>query len=107
MAYWKYHLESGDLVRFWYDWADDPDGRHLYDGSVAGIIIPDEYTDTQPESYDDIDLSAFDVKVKSNGHTVTVPMDDIDKRLKKADERETDLPSMSEEFRWDKGLGQV
>jgi len=86
--YWKYHLEAGDAVSFVYD------GRTVY-GTVLGWIDPDKYEDV---SFDDVSPSDFELLIKSGKKEVDVNLDDITGRTAKED-RETDLPYMSEEFR--------
>jgi len=56
MAYWKYHIQSGDLLQFWYE-AEDDDTTRLYWGTLRGIILPDDYDEDEVKSYDDIELS--------------------------------------------------
>lgn len=104
MAYWKYHIESGDALQFWHE---DEDGhRRLYWGTLTGIFLPDDYDEDEIESYDDLDLSEFDVKIKSGREEVTVNLDEDVKKRVKEDERETDLPLMSERLRFSGGVGQ-
>lgn len=100
MAYWKYHLETGDLVRFEYD--DDEVGHMIAWGTVKGFI---DHHDEEPETADEVDFSKIDVKIDSGNETVTVTVDDILKRKKK-EERETDIPSLSERFRFEGGVTQ-
>lgn len=105
MAHWKYHMNPGDLVQFWYDWDDDDGAQQLYSGTIMGFREPADWDEDDAESYDDIDLSEWEAVIKSNRKEVSVPIDDIEDRVPK-DERDTDLPSMSEEFRFSGGLGQ-
>jgi len=97
MAYWKYHIQSGDLLQFWYE-AEDDDTTRLYWGTLRGIILPDDYDEDEVKSYDDIELSDFDVKIKSGKETVVVNLEHVVDRVKEED-RKTEIPLLSEEFR--------
>lgn len=100
--YWKYHLESGDLAQFKYEHEDHGHMRPW--GTVlqfnAQYDIPDEPT------AEDIEFDRIQVKIKSGKQEVWVTMDDLIQRIKEED-RGTDLPRMSEEFRLSKGIDQI
>jgi len=103
--YWKYHIEKSDLLRFTYR---DADGNpHRAEGTCLGIVLPEgEDPDQEHDSVDDIDLSEFKARINSGGIRVTVSLDDVHERLK-AEDRESDLPLMSEGLlRWDGGIKQ-
>jgi len=91
--YWKYHIESGDLVGFTYN------GKIVH-GTVRGWIDPDKYED---KTFDEVEPSDFELLIRSGDEEVEVNLDDITTRTAKAD-RQTDLPLMSEEFRLTGGI---
>lgn len=92
--YWKYHLEAGDLVVF------DYDGKRAA-GTVRKIRI-DQPTG-EIETTDDLDLSKCFATIKSGKKTVEVNFDDLVRRTPK-DERETDIPMLSERMRLSGGV---
>lgn len=91
--YWKYHIETDDLVQFVHD------GK-VVSGTVRGWINPDQYED---KSFDDVEPSDFELLVQSGTKEVAVNLKDITERVDKED-RETDIPLMSEEFRLTGGI---
>jgi len=91
--YWKYHIESGDLVGFVHD------GK-LVHGTVRGWINPDKYED---KTFDEVEPSDFELLIRSGDEEVEVNLDDITTRTAE-DDRQTDLPLMSEEFRLTGGI---
>ena len=91
--YWKYHIESGDLVGFKYE------GRIVH-GTVRGWINPDQYED---KSFAEVEPADFDLLIQSGDKEVEVNLTEIETNVKKED-RKTDLPLMSEEFRLTGGI---
>ena len=91
--YWKYHIEKDDLVQFVHD------GRTVA-GTVLGWIDPDQF---EGLTLEDVEPSDFELRIKSGKKEVNVNLTDVTSRVDK-DERETDLPYMSEEFRLTGGI---
>jgi len=91
--FWKYHIESGDHVTFKHD------GR-LVGGTVLGWLNPEQFED---KTIDDVEPSDFDLRIKSGKEEVTVNLDDI-KNSTPEDERDTDIPLLSEELRLTDGV---
>lgn len=88
--YWKYTLETGDKVTFTYN-------QKRATGSLVGIVFPNgEPVDPTQDKYDPSD---FEVLIESGKHVVEVNMTDVKKRNERVDERETDIPSLTENFR--------
>lgn len=96
--YWKYHIEAGDLVAFEYD------GRTVY-GTVRGWITTNDDVNPDEASLDDVKPSDFALRITSGNEDVDVSLVDI-KRSVDEDERETDLPLLSETFRLSGGVAQ-
>jgi hypothetical protein len=95
MAHWKYHIESGDAVSFKWEYKG---ATHRCVGTITGIEQPDDLPD-KPTA-DDIDLEEIHVQIASgtSRERVMVPVADLIDRTPK-DERETDLPILSERLR--------
>lgn len=94
--YWKYHIESGDAIVF------DYEGKRA-EGTVRGWINPEQYEDTD---FEDVEPSDFELYVTSGQKDVTINLEDVEKRVAE-DNRQTDLPLLSEEFRLTGGVEQV
>jgi len=92
--YWKYHIESGDLVSF------DYEGQRAY-GTVRGWLetgdVPADAT------VDDVEPSDFALRIQSGQTDVDVPLPDITSRVDE-DERKTDIPLLSEAVRLNGGV---
>ena len=89
--YWKYHLQHGDLVKFRYN------GEIVY-GTLDKIRFPPGIDPEGEYTVDDIELSECSVIIQSGTEEVEVPMDDVLERTAK-EERETDIPMLSEDLR--------
>ena len=96
MAHWKYHLERGDLVHVNHN-------GNIGWGTVLGIIIPSNFDPGEAESYDDVPLEEFTVKVKSGQNEYEIPMNGLNDYTAEED-RETDLPMLSEGLRLTNGI---
>ena len=96
--YWKYHIEAGDLVAFEYD------GRTVY-GTVREWVCTNDDVDPEQASFEEVEISDFALRVTSGEEDVTVPLGEI-RRSVDEDERETDLPLLSERFRLSGGVTQ-
>jgi len=94
--YWKYHIESGDLVAFTYE-------GETVSGTVRGWLEPENF---ENKTFDDVEVSDFELHVTSGDEDVTVNLEDVVERVDE-DDRETDLPFLSERFRLTGGIGQV
>lgn len=94
--YWKYHIEAGDLVTFTHE------GRTVH-GTVKGWLNPDKYADT-PLS--EVEPSDFTLVVQSGTEDVKVNLADVKSTIEE-DDRETDIPLFSEEFRLSGGVNQA
>lgn len=94
--YWKYHIECGDHVSFRYD-------GELVGGTVRGWLEPDNF---ENKTFDDVEVSDFELYVTSGDEDVTINLEDVEDRITE-DDRETDLPLLSERFRLTGGIGQV
>lgn len=101
MAHWKYHLDYGDAVRFWYEPEDEH--RQRFWGMVLGFRQPEDYDPDEATSYDDIDLTEWEVRVKSGQERVFVPLADLTDHISRED-RDTDIPGLSEGLRLSGGL---
>lgn len=92
--YWKYHIESGDLVSF------DYQGSHAH-GTVRSWIetgdVPDDAT------IDDVEPSDFALRIQSGQTEVDVPLPDVNSRVDE-DERQSDIPLLSERLRLSGGI---
>jgi hypothetical protein len=99
--YWKYHLKAGDAVKFRYE--DDDGYPRIAWGSVSAIVLPSNLDPDEIESTDDLDFDEIKADITSGRHEITVPLSDIKERVKKED-RETDLPQISEQFRLNNGM---
>jgi len=92
--YWKYHIESGDLVSF------DYQGSRAH-GTVRGWLetgdVPADAT------VDDVEPSDFVLRIQSGQTDVDVPLPDITSRVDE-DERKTDIPLLSEAVRLNGGV---
>lgn len=94
--HWKYHLEAGDAVKVTTD-----------DGIGWGTVRGWPHDKNPPEgcSLDDYGLSDFTIRVKSGQWTGDVTLDDVED-YQPEDERETDLPLLSERVRLGGGVDQ-
>jgi len=98
--YWKYAFKPGDAVQFYYR-------DHLAWGTFKGWVKNDAFQRVhEEESYENVEPSDFDIVVNSGNEDVTVNLDDVENRVKKED-RETDLPGLSERLRWSNGVSQI
>ena len=94
--HWKYHLTPGDLVKV--------SGPKMYGwGTVRGWVR--DKCPSEDVSFDETDLSDFTLYIKSGSIETEVTLDQITDYVNEED-RETDIPLMSEEFRLTDGIDQ-
>lgn len=94
--HWKYHLEAGDAVKVA---TDDGIGW----GTVRGW--PKEENPPEGCSLDNYELSDFTVRVQSGQWEGNVTLDNVEEYQSKND-RDTDLPLLSEDLRLGGGIKQ-
>ena len=94
--HWKYHLTPGDLVKV-------SDGDMIGWGTVRGWVT--DKCPPEDASFDETELSDFTLYIKSGSIETEVTLDQITDHVNEED-RETDIPLLSEEFRLSKGLEQ-
>jgi len=94
--YWKYHIENGDAIVFKHK------GKRV-EGTVRGWLNVEQFED---ETIDDVEPSDFKLSVRSGQETVTVNLEDVIESIDE-DDRDTDLPFVSEHFRLTGGVEQV
>jgi hypothetical protein len=95
--HWKYHLEAGDAVR-----VRTSDGYGW--GTVRGWVLDE----CPPKGCDvgDYELADYTIRVQSGDWKGNVTLDDV-LDYQSEDERETDLPLLSEDMRLTGGVEQT
>ena len=95
--HWKYHLEAGDAVR-----VRTSDGYGW--GTVRGWVL--EECPPEESYVDDYELADYTIRVQSGDWEGNVTLDDV-LDYQSEDERETDLPLLSEDMRLTGGVEQT
>jgi len=105
--YWKYHIESDDLVQFMTAVHVENEKRIISaEGTVLGWVPNDTFEAVEAGDMDmsDVDTDDLALEVQSGRYVIRVPLDDVTERTK-ADDREGDLPKVGEELlRWGNGI---
>jgi hypothetical protein len=94
--HWKYYLTPGDLVKVSYG---DMKGWGTVRGWIRDKCPPEDVT------FDEVELSDFTLYIKSGSIETEVTLDQITDYVNEED-RETDIPLLSEEFRLTDGIDQ-
>jgi hypothetical protein len=102
--FWKYHIESDDLVQFttWVSVETTDDRLVSAEGTVRGWVRNDTYQRLEAGEVDasDVEQSDLLLEVQSGRYTIEVPLPEITDRTK-ADDRVSDLPATGEQLlRW-------
>jgi len=105
--YWKYHIESDDLVQFTTSVSFENEERLISaEGTVLGWVTNDTFEAVEAGDMDmsDVDTDDLALEVQSGRYAIWVPLDDVTERAK-ADDRESDVPVMGEQIlRWGNGV---
>lgn len=97
--YWKYTIKAKDAVQFWYR-------GYIAEGTVRGMVKNDAYHDIEENGVENIEPGDLEIVVNSGGRDVTVSLDEVEDRVKFED-RESDLPGLGEEFRFNRSVDQI